>query len=36
VVDEGDFLSQSIGESSTRGKVFRVESTSLDTVKRMQ
>jgi hypothetical protein len=32
VLDEGDFLSTSIGVPSTRGQVYRVESTSLLTV----
>jgi hypothetical protein len=29
VIDEGDFLSTSSSVASTRGKVFRVESTAL-------
>jgi len=32
VLDEGDFLATSIGQSSTRGQVFRIESSSLSTV----
>lgn len=36
VVDEGDFLSQSISSPSTRGKVFRVEPQSLGIVNILQ
>ncbi|MCX5746511.1 MAG: hypothetical protein NT062_28880, partial [Proteobacteria bacterium] len=32
VIDEGDFLSTSIASPSTRGKVYRVEATALNTV----
>jgi hypothetical protein len=32
VIDEGDFLSTSINESSTRGKVFRVDPRTLGTI----
>ncbi len=33
VIDEGDYLSSSLSENSTRGKVFRVDPTSLRTIK---
>ncbi len=36
IVDEGDFLSDSINAASTRGKVFRIESKSLNTINVMQ
>ncbi|HTR51506.1 MAG TPA: hypothetical protein VMJ10_12410 [Kofleriaceae bacterium] len=36
IVDEGDFLSTSIDEASTNGKVFRVESQTLGTVNVLQ
>ena len=36
VIDEGDFLSTSINQASTRGKVFRVEIQSLATVNVLQ
>ena len=32
IIDEGDFLSTSIAQPSTRGKVFRVESTGTSQV----
>ena len=32
IIDEGDFLSTSITQASTRGKVYRVESRSLQTI----
>ena len=36
VVDEGDFLSTSITQNSTRGQVFRIETINLTTINRMQ
>jgi hypothetical protein len=36
VIDEGDYLSQSIATPSTRGKVYRVESQSIGTVNLLQ
>jgi hypothetical protein len=36
VVDEGDFLSTSITQNSTRGQVFRIETVNLTTINRMQ
>jgi len=36
VIDEGDFLSQSISEASTRGKVFRIEPHALTQVNRLE
>ncbi|NVB78597.1 MAG: hypothetical protein HOV81_09405 [Kofleriaceae bacterium] len=36
VMDAGDFLSTSLAEPSTRGKVFRVESSSLGTISTLQ
>jgi hypothetical protein len=36
VIDSGDFLSTSLSESSTRGKVFRVESDSLGVINLLQ
>jgi hypothetical protein len=32
IVDQGDFLSTSLGQASTRGRVYRVESTDIGTV----
>jgi hypothetical protein len=32
VIDEGDFLSTSITQASTRGKVYRLEIQSLGTI----
>jgi hypothetical protein len=36
VIDQGDFLSTSLGESSTRGRVYRVESVNLSTVNTLE
>jgi hypothetical protein len=36
VIDAGDFLSQSLTEATTQGKVFRVESTSLGTINTLE
>jgi hypothetical protein len=36
ILDEGDFLSTSITQASTRGKVFRLESTNLSTISLLQ
>jgi hypothetical protein len=36
VVDEGDFISESTTQASTRGKVYRIESSSLGIVNLMQ
>ncbi|HUJ60752.1 MAG TPA: hypothetical protein VLX92_19755 [Kofleriaceae bacterium] len=36
VIDEGDFLSTSITESSTSGKVFRVETQNIETINTLE
>ena len=36
VVDQGDFLSTSIVQASTRGKVFRIEAHALGTVNTLE
>ena len=36
VIDEGDFLSTSIGLPSTRGRVYRIESVTINTVNVVQ
>lgn len=36
VIDEGDFISESVNQASTRGKVYRIESSSLSVVNLMQ
>jgi len=36
VVDQGDVLSTQIGQSSTRGRVFRVESFNVGLVNRLE
>jgi hypothetical protein len=36
VVDEGDFLSTSITQASTRGRVFRVEPSELSAVSTLE
>jgi hypothetical protein len=36
VLDEGDFISESVSQASTRGKVYRIESSALSTINLMQ
>jgi hypothetical protein len=36
VIDEGDFLSTSLGQASTRGSVMRIESRALNSINLIQ